>query len=149
MNDKFENPNKRKASYWNMIVKAFEEKGYKVTIHDLINKWNKFACYYNRNVNKLKKTGESAITWKYFTQMHEVFAEKKSVNPVKLSLGSTFKPETLTLADESSDSTCDENAYVQNIPQKRKKINLPIKKNIRFQENVLRIIEEKNQKHCN
>jgi len=38
MNDKFENSNSRKLPYWNLIVKVFEEKGYKVKVHNLINK---------------------------------------------------------------------------------------------------------------
>lgn len=85
---------------------------------------------YNRNVNKLKKTGESAITWKCFAQTHEIFAEEKSVktisvkqSPVKQSLDSIFKPETLILADESNDSTYDKNAYVQNIHSSKKEKN--------------------------
>ncbi|KMQ86372.1 hypothetical protein RF55_14649 [Lasius niger] len=144
MNDKFENPNSRKTPYWNLIVKAFEEKGYKVTKHDLVNKWKNLQVTYNRNASKLKRTGESAITWKYFHQMHEVFAEKKSVNPPEESLGSTFKPETLTLKDESADVTCQEDADVkENILQRGKKRKLPKKEKTQFQEKMLRLVEEK------
>lgn len=137
MNDKFENPNSRKTPYWNLIVKAFEERGYKVTKHDLVNKWKNLQVTYNRNASKLKRTGESAITWKYFHQMHEVFAEKKSVNPPEESLGSTFKPETLTLKDESADVTCQEDADVkENILQRGKKRKLPKKENPISRKNV-------------
>lgn len=87
-----------------------------------MNKWKNLQVTYNRNASKLKQTDESAITWKYFQQMHEIFAEKKSVNPPEKSLGSTFKPETLILEDELTDNIDKENAdVVENIPQKRKK----------------------------
>lgn len=62
MNDKFQNPNSRKTPYWNLIVQAFENKGYKVKAQDIINKWKNLQVTYNRNVSKLKQTGESAIT---------------------------------------------------------------------------------------
>ncbi|XP_024892179.1 trihelix transcription factor GTL2 isoform X2 [Temnothorax curvispinosus] len=144
MNDKFENPNSRKTPYWNLIVQVFEEKGYKVTKDDLVNKWKNLQVTYNRNVSKLKRTGESAITWKYFHQMHEVFAEKKSVNPPKESLGSTFKPETLTLKDDSA-GTYQEETQVdiqENILPTKKRRTLK-KEKIQFQEEILRLVEEK------
>ncbi|XP_067207169.1 uncharacterized protein [Linepithema humile] len=151
MNDKFENPNSRKTPYWNLIVKAFEEKGYKVKVQDLMNKWKNLLVTYNRNASKLKKTGESAITWKYFQQMHECFATKKSVNPPEKLLGSTFKPETLTLKDElilKDELTDDTDASTENCTEaKRRKKNLPKKKKTQFQEEMLRIVEEKNHKH--
>lgn len=107
-----------------------------------MNKWKNLLVTYNRNVSKFKKTGESAITWKYFQQMHEVFAEKKSVNPPEESLGSTFKPETLTLKDKLTDNTCKENVDDrENIPQKKKRKISP--KKTRFQKEILRIVEEK------
>ncbi|XP_067209215.1 uncharacterized protein [Linepithema humile] len=147
MNDKFENPNSRKTPYWNLIVKAFEEKGYKVKVQDLMNKWKNLLVTYNRNASKLKKTGESAITWKYFQQMHECFATKKSVNPPEKLLGSTFKPETLTLKDElilKDELTDDTDASTENCTEaKRRKKNLPKKKKTQFQEEMLRIVEEK------
>ncbi|XP_077260489.1 uncharacterized protein LOC143896457 isoform X1 [Temnothorax americanus] len=144
MNDKFENPNSRKTPYWNLIVQVFEEKGYKVTKDDLVNKWKNLQVTYNRNVSKLKRTGESAITWKYFHQMHEVFAEKKSVNPPKEYLGSTFKPETLTLKDDSA-GTYQEETQVDiqdNILPTKKRRTLK-KEKIQFQEEMLRLVEEK------
>jgi len=69
----------------------------------------------------LKRTGESAITWKYFHQMHEVFAEKKSVNPPEEFLGSTFKSETLTLKDSASTSQEETVDIQENILPKKKK----------------------------
>jgi len=76
--------------------------------------------------------------------MHEIFVEKKSVNPPEASLGSTFKPETLTLNDNLTDDMYKENTdVIENIPLKRKKRKLPKKEKTRFQEEILRIVEEK------
>ncbi|XP_036151097.1 uncharacterized protein LOC118648791 [Monomorium pharaonis] len=141
MNHKFENPNTRKTPYWNIIVKSFQEKGYNVKASDLINKWKNLQVTYNRNVSKLKRTGESAITWKYFEQMHEIFAEKKSVNPVEASLGSTFKPKTLTLSEDESTDVCKENIDVKEniLPKERKREQ---SKKTRFQEEMLQLLKE-------
>lgn len=76
--------------------------------------------------------------------MHEVFAEKRSVNPVKESLGSTFKPETLTLKKEPTVGTFEEYTdIIKNIPRKEEEKKLRKKEKTRFQEDMLRLVEEK------
>lgn len=76
-----------------------------------------------------------------FKKMHKVFVEKKSVNPVEESLGSTFKPETFSLKKEPTADIFEEcTNIIENVPQK-KETKKPRK--TRFQENMLRLVEEK------
>lgn len=84
--------------YWHKILNKLIAEGYKECsikgVEGLKRKWNNLMITYRRNVDKLKKnTGDSSIKWPYFKRFHEVFESKKSVNPPKNHLLSTFSFE--------------------------------------------------------
>ncbi|XP_018392402.1 PREDICTED: uncharacterized protein LOC108771578 [Cyphomyrmex costatus] len=89
--DLFTDPKCKKTKYWEKISKEFAQHGYPHSAADLQAKWKNLMVTYNRNVDKMKKSGESAITWEYFELMHAVFSHKKSVCPAPETLGSTLK----------------------------------------------------------
>ncbi|XP_077260490.1 uncharacterized protein LOC143896457 isoform X2 [Temnothorax americanus] len=94
MNDKFENPNSRKTPYWNLIVQVFEEKGYKVTKDDLVNKWKNLQVTYNRN-------DDSAGTYQEETQVDiqdNILPTKKRRTLKKEKI--QFQEEMLRLVEE-------------------------------------------------
>lgn len=91
LDDLFTDPKCKKTKYWEKISKEFAQYGYPHSAADLQAKWKNLMVTYNRNVDKMKKSGESAITWEYFELMHAVFHRKKNVCPASETLGSTLK----------------------------------------------------------
>jgi len=89
--DLFRDPKCKKSKYWEKINVEFAKHGYLHSAADLQAKWKNLLVTYNRNVDKMKKSGESAITWEYFGLIHAVFGRKKSICPSPETLGYTLK----------------------------------------------------------
>lgn len=92
---KFQDPKSHVDKYWNEILQVMISNGYVESrekgIFGLKTKFKNLMVTYRRNADKRrKKTGESSIKWPYFERFHEVYGEKKHMNPPNTYLGSTL-----------------------------------------------------------
>lgn len=92
---KFQDPKSHVDKYWNKILQVMisngciecREKG----IFGLKIKFKNLMVTYRRNADKRrKKTEESSIKWPYFERFHEVYGERKHMNPPNTHLGNTL-----------------------------------------------------------
>ncbi|XP_048511156.1 uncharacterized protein LOC125501674 isoform X1 [Athalia rosae] len=90
-NAEFMKTQKSFNKHWDKILTIFAQHGYSVTREELKSKWKNLLVTYNRNVDKLAKTGESSIEWEFFEKMHDVLGDKRNVEPPPNTLGSTLQ----------------------------------------------------------
>ncbi|CAH1995208.1 unnamed protein product [Acanthoscelides obtectus] len=106
--EEFNKPVCRKMKLWKQIADEMNKIGkYNVCGNDCYGKYRNLLQTYRQNKEKrLKRTGESQITWEFFEIMDRVLGNKASSMPPPQSLSSSINKSMISEdIDSSEDST--------------------------------------------
>lgn len=99
---KFTRPNCKKRKLWGSIASEMAKEGYEVSGEICDAKYRNLLQTYRKNKKKQSSTGESSITWEYFSTFDEVLGCKASSHPQETLLGGSFQLETEATPSTSS-----------------------------------------------
>lgn len=103
LNSQFESPKCKKNKLWMQVASQMGEIGkFNITWEECYGKYRNLLQTYRANKEKrLKKTGESSITWEFFDLFDEVLGHKASTYPQDSILSTSIVEEsTISKEDE-------------------------------------------------
>ena len=75
----FKNPNIKKRTLWDEIVREMKQKGYEVTWVVAEKKMRNLRQTHKSMRDNNSKTGRGRKSWEYFEKMEEIFGEDANV----------------------------------------------------------------------
>ena len=100
MEDKFQGT-KSHETLWLQIQKKLADKGMKVSVSQIINKWKNLKKRYKEVIDSNSKTGNESVSWKHYDKFNDLFGNKASTR-VEASFDTTGESQI----KENQQSTC-------------------------------------------
>ncbi|KAJ8960114.1 hypothetical protein NQ314_006095 [Rhamnusium bicolor] len=101
----FNQPQCKKKNLWNAIAEEMCQSGYCNLTSDMCDvKYRNLLATYKSNKRKKEQSGESAITWEYFTQFDIVLGDKVFFAPSKDMIGANLLINNSNVSNAASSS---------------------------------------------